>query len=90
MQDYKYYRSTTPSSQLFNKNLVNGYLVQHLIVLLSDRGMKGSVLGVKYLNVYCFSDFYQLFSDSSYYIYLSFVDFVRFVHQFVFILVETN
>ena len=80
IQDRKYFRSTTPSPQLFNQNLVNGYLVQYLIVLLSDRGIKGSVLGGKYLNVYCFLDFYQLFSDSLYYICLSFVDFLRFVY----------
>ena len=54
IQDRKYFRSTTPSPQLFNQNLVNGYLVQYLIVLLSDRGIKGYVLGGKYLNVYCF------------------------------------
>ena len=80
IQDRKYFRSTTPSPQLFNQNLVNGYLVQYLIVLLSDREIKGSVLGGKYLNVYCFLDFYQLFSDSSYYICLSFVDFLRFFY----------
>lgn len=80
IQDRKYFRSTTPSPQLFNQYLVNGHLVQYLIVLLSNRGIKGSVLGGKYLNVYCFSDFYHLFSDSSYYICLSFVDFLWFFY----------